>query len=128
MITAFPATIAALAMPVRIASGKFQGAMMTPTPRGHQCWKLDSPATICVRFGRPKRTQMVAGESNFQHWWPRRVGVINEPWNFPLAILTGMASAAIVAGNAVIIKPSDQTPVIGARLMDLFIEAGLPPG
>jgi acyl-CoA reductase-like NAD-dependent aldehyde dehydrogenase len=39
-----------------------------------------------------------------------------------------MTSAAIVAGNAVLIKPSDQTPVIGARLMELFIEAGLPPG
>jgi RHH-type proline utilization regulon transcriptional repressor/proline dehydrogenase/delta 1-pyrroline-5-carboxylate dehydrogenase len=85
-------------------------------------------AAIMRDLGRPKRTQMVAGESNFQHWWPRGVGVIIAPWNFPLAILTGMASAAIVAGNAVIIKPSDQTPVIGARLMDLFIEAGLPPG
>ncbi|HEY5912980.1 MAG TPA: aldehyde dehydrogenase family protein, partial [Verrucomicrobiae bacterium] len=47
---------------------------------------------------------------------------------FPLAILTGMTAAAIVAGNAVIIKPSDQTPVVGGRLMDLLIEAGLPPG
>ena len=50
------------------------------------------------------------------------------PWNFPLAILTGMTAAAVVAGNAVIMKPSDQTPVIGARLMELFIEAGLPAG
>jgi len=48
--------------------------------------------------------------------------------DFPLAILTGMTTAAIVAGNAVIIKPSDQTPVIGARLMELFLEAGLPAG
>ena len=39
-----------------------------------------------------------------------------------------MTSAAVVAGNAVIMKPSDQTPVIGARLMDLFMEAGFPPG
>ena len=59
VITAFPATIAAVAMPVRIASGKFQGAMMTPTPRGHQCWELDSPETICVRFARP-RSRMTA--------------------------------------------------------------------
>jgi RHH-type proline utilization regulon transcriptional repressor/proline dehydrogenase/delta 1-pyrroline-5-carboxylate dehydrogenase len=45
-----------------------------------------------------------------------------------LAILTGMAAAAIVAGNSVILKPSDQTPVVGARLMELLMEAGLPPG
>jgi len=79
-------------------------------------------------FRLPQRTQPVMGESNFQHWWPRGVGVIIAPWNFPLAILTGMAAAAIVAGNTVILKPSDQTPVIGARLMELFIEAGLPSG
>jgi RHH-type proline utilization regulon transcriptional repressor/proline dehydrogenase/delta 1-pyrroline-5-carboxylate dehydrogenase len=88
----------------------------------------DFYAAVMRDMGRPKRTQAAAGESNVQHWWPRGVGVIIAPWNFPLAILTGMASAAIVAGNAVIIKPSDQTPVIGARLMDLLIEAGLPPG
>ena len=85
-------------------------------------------AAVMRDLGRPKRTQATAGETNVQHWWARGVGVIIAPWNFPLAILTGMASAAIVAGNAVIIKPSDQTPVIGARLMDLLIEAGLPPG
>ena len=76
----------------------------------------------------PKRTQTVAGESNFQHWLARGVGIVIAPWNFPLAILTGMTTAAVVAGNAVIIKPSDQTPVIGARLMKLCLEAGLPPG
>jgi RHH-type proline utilization regulon transcriptional repressor/proline dehydrogenase/delta 1-pyrroline-5-carboxylate dehydrogenase len=85
-------------------------------------------AGVMRDLGRPKRTQEVAGETNVQDWWPRGVGVIIAPWNFPLAILTGMASAAIVAGNAMIIKPSDQTPVIGARLMDLLIEAGLPAG
>ena len=53
-------------------------------------------------LGRPQRTQMVPGESNFQHWWPRGVGVVIAPWNFPLAILTGMTAAAVVAGNAVL--------------------------
>ena len=85
-------------------------------------------AAVMRELGQPKRTQAVAGESNAQHWWPRGVGIIIAPWNFPLAILTGMATAAVVAGNSVIMKPSDQTPVIGARLMDLFIEAGFPPG
>jgi RHH-type proline utilization regulon transcriptional repressor/proline dehydrogenase/delta 1-pyrroline-5-carboxylate dehydrogenase len=80
----------------------------------------------CLR--KPQRTQRVSGEDNFQEWWPRGIALVISPWNFPLAILTGMASAAVVAGNATIIKPSDQTPVIGARLMQLFLEAGAPPG
>src|SRR5262249_40815320 len=85
-------------------------------------------AVVMRELGQPQRTQIVAGEDNFQHWWPRGVGIIIAPWNFPLAILTGMTTAAVVAGNCVIMKPSDQTPVIGARLMELFVEAGLPPG
>src|SRR5262249_25946733 len=79
-------------------------------------------------LGGPKRTQVVSGESNFQHWCPRGLGVIIAPWNFPLAILTGMTTAAIVAGNAVLLKPSDQTPVIARRLLELFVVAGLPSG
>lgn len=85
-------------------------------------------AAVIRDMGRPKRTQAVPGESNVQHWWPRGVGIIIAPWNFPLAILTGMATAALAAGNAIIIKPSDQTPIVGARLMALIIEAGFPPG
>src|SRR5436189_5213223 len=79
-------------------------------------------------LGCPNRTQAVAGESNVHHWWPRGAGIIIAPWNFPLAILTGMTSAAVVAGNTAIMKPSDQTPVIAAKLMELFIEADFPPG
>ena len=85
-------------------------------------------ASVMRDIGRPQRTQAVAGESNVQYWWPRGVGIIIAPWNFPLAILTGMTAAAAVAGNAVIMKPSDQTPVIAARLMDILVEAGFPPG
>jgi RHH-type proline utilization regulon transcriptional repressor/proline dehydrogenase/delta 1-pyrroline-5-carboxylate dehydrogenase len=55
------------------------------------------------------------------------VGVI-APWNFPLAILTGMTSAALATGNTVVMKPAEQTPVIAARLMEIFEAAGLPPG
>jgi RHH-type proline utilization regulon transcriptional repressor/proline dehydrogenase/delta 1-pyrroline-5-carboxylate dehydrogenase len=77
---------------------------------------------------KARRTQHVPGESNIQHWWPRGIGLVIAPWNFPLAILTGMSAAAIVTGNAVLIKPSDQTPVIASHLMNLLIEAGLPPG
>ena len=55
------------------------------------------------------------------------VGVI-APWNFPLAILTGMTSAALATGNTVVMKPAEQTPVIAARLMEVFEAAGVPPG
>jgi RHH-type proline utilization regulon transcriptional repressor/proline dehydrogenase/delta 1-pyrroline-5-carboxylate dehydrogenase len=85
-------------------------------------------AAVARELSRPKLTQYVAGETNTQHWWPRGVGLVIAPWNFPLAILTGMASAAVVAGNTIVMKPSDQTPIIGARLMDLFMEAGLSAG
>ena len=88
----------------------------------------DFYAAAMRELAKPKRTQFVPGESNFQHWWPRGVGVVISPWNFPLAILTGMMSAAAVTGNAVIIKPSEQTPIMAARLMDLVMESGFPPG
>jgi len=50
------------------------------------------------------------------------------PWNFPLAILCGMACAAVVGGNTVLLKPSNNTPVIAAELVRLCVEAGFPPG
>ena len=72
-------------------------------------------ARVMRDLAAPRRTQAVAGESNVLHWWPRGVGVIIAPWNFPLAILTGMTAAAVVTGNTVIMKPSDQTPAASAR-------------
>src|SRR5262249_29614955 len=60
------------------------------------------------RFGRPKLTQQVPGEESYHHYWPRGVAFVIAPWNFPIAILCGMASAAVVTGNAVIMKPSEQ--------------------
>ena len=79
-------------------------------------------------LGKPAKTQIMAGETNVQHWWPRGVGVVISPWNFPLAILCGMAGAAVVGGNTVLLKPSNNTPVIAAELVRLCIEAGFPPG
>jgi RHH-type proline utilization regulon transcriptional repressor/proline dehydrogenase/delta 1-pyrroline-5-carboxylate dehydrogenase len=79
-------------------------------------------------IGRPRLTQHVPGEESYQHYWPRGVALVIAPWNFPMAILCGMTSAALVTGNTVIIKPAEQSAVIGARLMDIFDEAGLPPG
>jgi RHH-type proline utilization regulon transcriptional repressor/proline dehydrogenase/delta 1-pyrroline-5-carboxylate dehydrogenase len=50
------------------------------------------------------------------------------PWNFPLAILTGMTAAALVTGNTVVMKPAEQSSIVGLRLMELFEEAGIPVG
>ncbi len=59
---------------------------------------------------------------------PLGVGLVIAPWNFPLAILTGMTSAALVSGNCVIVKPAGPTPVIAAQLVRILHEAGAPPG
>ncbi|SHJ78836.1 delta-1-pyrroline-5-carboxylate dehydrogenase [Anaerobranca californiensis DSM 14826] len=68
------------------------------------------------------------GEENWARYIPLGVGVIIPPWNFPLAILVGMVSAAIVTGNTVVLKPASITPVIGYKFVELMEEAGLPSG
>ncbi|MDQ5978917.1 MAG: RHH-type transcriptional regulator, proline utilization regulon repressor / proline dehydrogenase [Verrucomicrobiota bacterium] len=80
------------------------------------------------KLAKPVVTQAVPGERCVQTWTPRGVGVAIAPWNFPLAILTGLVVAPLVAGNCVIMKPAEQTSVIGATLMEILIEAGLPAG
>jgi 1-pyrroline-5-carboxylate dehydrogenase len=67
-------------------------------------------------------------ERNEYRYIPLGVGLIISPWNFPLAILTGMTSAAIVTGNAVLMKPASNTPCIAFRLMEAMEQAGLPKG
>jgi RHH-type proline utilization regulon transcriptional repressor/proline dehydrogenase/delta 1-pyrroline-5-carboxylate dehydrogenase len=80
------------------------------------------------RIGRPRLTQNVPGEESYQHYWPRGVALVIAPWNFPMAILCGMVSAALVTGNTVIMKPSEQSVIIGSMLMEIYEEAGVPPG
>jgi RHH-type proline utilization regulon transcriptional repressor/proline dehydrogenase/delta 1-pyrroline-5-carboxylate dehydrogenase len=67
------------------------------------------------------------GEENTLRMHGRGVFATISPWNFPLAIFTGMASAALAAGNAVIAKPAEQTPLIAALAVSLCHEAGIPP-
>jgi RHH-type proline utilization regulon transcriptional repressor/proline dehydrogenase/delta 1-pyrroline-5-carboxylate dehydrogenase len=70
----------------------------------------------------------VPGEENrFEHL-PRGVVAVIAPWNFPLAILTGMSVAALATGNTVVMKPAEQSSVVAALLMDIFLEVGLPAG
>src|ERR1700758_1495357 len=79
-------------------------------------------------IGRPRLTQHVLGEESYQHYWPRGVALIIAPWNFPLAILTGMTTAALVTGNAVIMKPAEQSSVVGYKLMEVLQNIGIPDG
>jgi RHH-type proline utilization regulon transcriptional repressor/proline dehydrogenase/delta 1-pyrroline-5-carboxylate dehydrogenase len=67
------------------------------------------------------------GESNELHHRGRGVFVCISPWNFPLAIFTGQVMAALAAGNAVIAKPAEQTPLVAAVAVRLFHRAGIPP-
>jgi RHH-type transcriptional regulator, proline utilization regulon repressor / proline dehydrogenase / delta 1-pyrroline-5-carboxylate dehydrogenase len=81
-----------------------------------------------MRLGRKRRLGDYPGEGNEYSYVPRGVGVVISPWNFPLAIPTGMVSASIVAGNCVIFKPSGFSPVTGWKLFEIFNRSGLPKG
>jgi len=81
-----------------------------------------------LRLAEGARLVPVAGEQNEMVYIPLGVGAVIPPWNFPNAILTGMTSAAIVAGNAVILKPASASPAIAWQVASLLWEAGLPDG
>ncbi len=68
------------------------------------------------------------GEDNRFEYIPLGVGAIIPPWNFPLAIMCGMTTSAIVTGNTVVLKPSSDSPVIAAIFMDILDEVGVPAG
>ncbi len=80
-----------------------------------------------LRLSMPQCTQRLLGESNVYLYEPRGIAAVIAPWNFPLAILTGMTSAALVTGNCVVVKPAEQSPVMGTHLLRVLREAGLPP-
>lgn len=81
-----------------------------------------------IRMADNARRRDIPGETNEYFYAPRGVVGVISPWNFPLAILTGMAVAAIVTGNTVIIKPAEPACIIGYGLLDVFEQAHLPPG
>ena len=78
-------------------------------------------------FGAPEVLKGPAGEANTLELHGRGVFVCISPWNFPLAIFTGQVAAALAAGNAVLAKPAEQTPLIAAEAVRLFHGAGLDP-
>lgn len=73
----------------------------------------------------PQTLQGPTGEKNTLQLEGRGVFICISPWNFPLAIFTGQVTAALMAGNAVIAKPAEQTPAIAAYAVDLMIKAGI---
>lgn len=81
-----------------------------------------------LRYSAPQLVTPLDGENNELFYIPLGVGVVIPPWNFPLAIMAGMTTAAVVTGNTVILKPASITPVIAAKFMELLEEVGLPAG
>jgi RHH-type proline utilization regulon transcriptional repressor/proline dehydrogenase/delta 1-pyrroline-5-carboxylate dehydrogenase len=80
------------------------------------------------RFAAPRELLGPTGESNLLSLHGRGVFACISPWNFPLAIFTGQVSAALAAGNAVLAKPAEQTPLVAARAVQLLHQAGVPGG
>ena len=78
------------------------------------------------QFTRPMALPGPTGEQNELRLHGRGVIAAISPWNFPLAIFTGLVSAPLAAGNAVIAKPAGQTPLIGALAIELLHRAGIP--
>ncbi len=76
----------------------------------------------------PLPIQPLAGEIDELWLQPLGAGVVIPPWNFPLAILVGMTIGPVAAGNTVVLKPSSNTPVVGAAFMEGVAAAGLPAG
>lgn len=81
-----------------------------------------------LRLAQPQRLGRLPGELDLMFYKPRGVTAVIAPWNFPLAIMSGMAMAAAVTGNTVIIKPAEQSSVIAAKFMEVVKEAGFPKG
>ncbi len=79
-----------------------------------------------MRLGPAQPVVPYPGEENNLYYIPLGPIVVIPPWNFPLAIMAGMTTAALVTGNTVILKPASTAPVVAARFIDLLLEAGLP--
>ncbi|HEV2289980.1 MAG TPA: L-glutamate gamma-semialdehyde dehydrogenase [Candidatus Acidoferrales bacterium] len=81
-----------------------------------------------LRLAGPQKLIPNAGEQNYLKYIPLGVGIVIPPWNFAAAIMGGMAMAAIVTGNTVVLKPSSDSPTVAAFFMEIMREAGVPNG
>ncbi|MGH9589560.1 MAG: L-glutamate gamma-semialdehyde dehydrogenase [Terracidiphilus sp.] len=89
---------------------------------------LEFYAREALRLASASPPLQYPGERDELLYIPLGVGAVIPPWNFPLAIMAGMTSASIVAGNTVVLKPSSDAPTIAARFVEVLEEAGLPDG
>ena len=89
---------------------------------------LEFYAREALRLAEATTPIQMPGERNRLLYIPLGVGAVIPPWNFPFAIMAGMAAAAIVTGNTVILKPSSDSPTIAAQFMEVLEEAGMPGG
>lgn len=89
---------------------------------------LEYYARQAIALGKGKEVAPYPGEDNRYMYFPLGVGVVIPPWNFPLAILTGTAAAAIVSGNPILLKPSPLSPVMGYEFVKIMHELHLPAG
>jgi RHH-type proline utilization regulon transcriptional repressor/proline dehydrogenase/delta 1-pyrroline-5-carboxylate dehydrogenase len=80
-----------------------------------------------IALDEPQEVNFPGEENRFIHV-PRGVTAVISPWNFPLAILTGMTTAALATGNTVVMKPAEQSNITAAKLMEVFDEVGMPAG
>src|SRR5882762_206855 len=78
------------------------------------------------RLSGPQLVSQLPGEKDEMRYLPLGAGLIVPPWNFPLAILVGMTTAALVTGNTVVIKPSSETPTVAAKFVEVLHQAGFP--
>ena len=85
-------------------------------------------ARLALKLAGPQPVVQLAGERDELFYLPLGVVVVIPPWNFPLAIMAGMTTAAWVAGNTVVLKPSSDAATIAAEFVNLLREAGLPDG
>jgi RHH-type transcriptional regulator, proline utilization regulon repressor / proline dehydrogenase / delta 1-pyrroline-5-carboxylate dehydrogenase len=84
-------------------------------------------AAGAIALDRPHGVDLPGEENRFEYA-PRGVTAVIAPWNFPLAILTGMTTAALATGNTVVMKPAEQSSIVAAKLMEIFREVEIPAG
>jgi 1-pyrroline-5-carboxylate dehydrogenase len=89
---------------------------------------LEFYAREMLRWGGEIPVTPYRGEFPETVYVPLGAGAVIPPWNFPNAILTGMTSAAVVAGNAVVLKPASDTPLVAWKVFTVLEEAGVPDG
>ncbi len=123
----------------RMESRRFELAATMVLEVGKPWREADADVTEAVDHCRYYAEQIVAinlqprlrnipGEDNMLAYSAKGVCVVISPWAFPLALLTGMTTAALAAGNTAVLKPAEQASVAAAKLMEIFQDVGFPGG